>query len=366
MKNVTKIILLVLGIILSIFIILIFVIRINSPGRLNPLTDNNGKVIEGSLTEKNGLQIGHIKQGFFIRSENPDNPVILFLHGGPGSPELPMIEVSEKNNRLEKYFTVCYWDQRAAGMTYSKDIDTADITVSQFVEDTREITEYLINRFGKEKIYIMGHSWGSYLGIKVVEKYPEYYHAFIGIGQVTNQHLSEQLAYHYMMEHAKAINDKKVIKALNKYDPNAKDFPTQKYLISTRTSSMNKYGIGITHNNFSMRTFVKDLVKFKGYTLSEKVRYAKGSIFSLKHVFYYVINDNLFESSTLFEVPIYIIHGLYDYQVSYKLAKEWINFIEAPDRELYTFENSAHSPNTEEPEKFVEVVREIFEKNKIE
>lgn len=362
-KKVKVLVLSVLGVLLLLLLTLFVIVWINSPGKLRPLADEQGTEIAGSLTEKEWLEIGGIKQGFFIRSENPDNPVILFLHGGPGSPELPLIEACEKNERLEKYFTVCYWDQRGAGMTYSKDTDPTSANVPQFVEDTRELTEYLTTRFGKDKIYLMGHSWGSYLGVKVVEKYPEYYHAYIGIGQVTHQHLSEQLAYQYMMERATETNDTKVIKNLAKYDPEAKDFPANDYLLKARTIIMNKYEIGITHEPYSMASLLKDVLLFRGYTLSEKMKYAQGSMFSLNHVFHYVIADNLFESSTSFQVPVYIIHGLYDYQVSYELAKQWLEQIETMDKHLYTFENSAHSPNIEEPEKFVQIMREIERQN---
>jgi pimeloyl-ACP methyl ester carboxylesterase len=97
-----------------------------------------------------------MQQGFFIRSENPENPVILFLHGGPGSPELPIIIPFEKSERLEKNFTMCYWDQRGAGMSFSKSIDPATMTVDQMVEDTRQITEYLQQRFNQDKFVSLG------------------------------------------------------------------------------------------------------------------------------------------------------------------------------------------------------------------
>jgi pimeloyl-ACP methyl ester carboxylesterase len=98
---------------------------------------------------------------------------------------------------------------------------------------------------------------------------------------------------------------------------------------------------------------------FKGYTLSEKVNFVQGMSFSLIHLWDYVIEDNLFESSILFQVPIYIAHGKYDYQVSYTLACEYFEKIEAPEKSFFTFEKSAHSPNGEEPEKFVQIIRNI-------
>jgi len=215
LKKVLKYVFLSVAVILLISFLFLFV---NSPGKLDPLTDEQGHEITGSITEKSKIEIGGIEQGFFIRSENPENPVILFLHGGPGSPELSMMIPTEKSERLEKYFTVCWWEQRGSGLSYSNDIDKSTMTDKQMIEDTREITEYLMKRFKKDKIYLIGHSWGTYLGIKTIEKYPHLYSAYIGVGQMTDQNESEKLAYNYMLNHAKAIGDKDAIADLEKYD----------------------------------------------------------------------------------------------------------------------------------------------------
>lgn len=318
----------------------------------------SGNTPEGGtkIAKKHWAQIGGIPQGCFIRGENERNPVILFLHGGPGSPELPMI----KDTELEKYFTVCYWDQRGAGMTYRSDTDLASMTTEQFVEDTRQITDSLCKWYGVEKIYLMGHSWGSYLGIKTIEKHPELYHAYIGIGQVCNQLESERRAYDYIVAEARKAGDTKTVEAFEKYDKFASDFPSNDYLLTLRTPSMNKYGVGIKHKDCSMLDIALDLLYYRGYTFMDKIHYLQGTIFSLNHMFHKVIEDNLFETSTRFDVPVYIIQGKYDYQVSYQLAKEYFNSVNAPKKEFFTFEESAHSPNLEDSKRFVEVARSII------
>ena len=363
MKKTIKIIGISLLAIITLLLIGLLVLALYSPGKLEPLKDKEGVEIVGSISEKIFTEIGGIKQGFFIRSENPENPVILFLHGGPGSPELPMFYPFETPERLEKYFTVCYWDQRGAGMSYSSTIDPTTMTLAQFIDDTRQITEYLQQRFNKQKIYLMGHSWGTYLGVKTIEKYPDNYIAFIGIGQISNQLESEKIAYNYMMQHAKEIGDKRAVKKLERFNPNASDFPSLKYLLSARSLLMNKYKIGIIHSNeFSVSGLIKNMLTFKGYSISEKLFYFKGSMFSLDNVWHYVESDNLNETSTKFQVPLYIIHGKFDYQVSHTLARQYFERIEAPDKAFFTFENSAHSPNVEEPDRFVTVVREITDR----
>ena len=364
MKKVIKIILKIIGItslsIIGVLMIGLIIVAINSPGRLDPLKDREGNEITGSLVEKNWTEIGGIQQGFFIRAENLNNPVLLFLHGGPGSPQLPMLIPNELHERLERYFIVCYWDQRGAGMSFSRSIDPASMTIEQMIEDTRQIAEYLKQRFNQERIFLMGHSWGSLLGIKTVEKYPEKFWAYIGIGQVTNQIESERLAYNFMLQHAIEINDRRAIRALQRFDKNAPEFPCIDYTMGVRTRLMNKYGVGFTRENMSMFDAAVGMLLFRGYTLSEKLNYIQGMMFSQIHLWNSVVLEkNLFETSTSFQVPIYVIHGRYDYQVSYTLARQWFDKIEAPDKEFFSFENSAHSPIIEEQERFVQVVREI-------
>lgn len=349
MKKIIKITLYIVGSLIGLIVLFLLTIWIYS-----------GNTPEGGtkIATKGWAHIGGIKQGYFIRGENEHNPVILFLHGGPGSPELPMI----KHTELEKYFTICYWDQRGAGMTFSSDTDPGTMTIGQFVEDTRQMTDSLRKWYGVDKIYLMGHSWGSYLGIKTIEKHPELYHAYIGIGQVCNQLESEQLAYDYIVAEAHKVGDKQTIKAFEVYDKYADDFPSNDYLLKVRSNSMNKYGVGIKHKDCSMFDIAVDLLYYRGYTVMDKMHFLQGTMFSLNNMFHKIIEDNLFETSTRFEVPVYILHGRHDYQVSYKLAKAYLDSIDAPQKGFFTFEESAHSPNLEEVEQFVEVIRAIAEK----
>lgn len=222
----------------------VLVALVKSPGKLAPLKDKHGADIPGSISEKVWLEVNGIQQGMFLRGENPDNPVVLYLHGGPGTPMLQFITATEKYERLEKYFTVAYWDQRGSGMTYSRSGDPSTWTVEQMVDDAHEVTKYLKSRFGQSKIYLLGHSWGSYLGVKVAEKYPADYLAYVGMGQVADATESERLSYHQMLDHAKEIGDEEVVQQLLAFDPDAADFPSFDYTFKVRTSTLEKYGWG--------------------------------------------------------------------------------------------------------------------------
>ena len=323
------------------------------------IKDDAGKIIKAGISEKIYMDVGGIRQGMFLRGMDTSKPVLLFLHGGPGSPELAMGMNTEGERKLAKFFVVCYWDQRGAGMSFSSKINQETMTVSQMIEDTKEVTLYLQKRFNKDKIYIMGHSWGTYLGIKTISKYPELYYAYMGMGQVTNQKKSEILAYHYMLEEAKRRKEAKAIQRLQAFDVNDASFPPMKYIQGIRSKLMNEYGIGVMHENASMSKMLKDMIKFKGYTLKEKMNYMRGLLFSQKLLFPNIIEDSLFVSSKSFNIPVFILHGKYDYQVSHDLAKEYYESIDAPRKGFYTFEHSAHSPFWEEPEAFAVALREI-------
>lgn len=349
--------------IIGILLLCMLIIWINSPGKLKPLKDAQGNVIQDSISEKVWLEVNGIQQGMFIRGENLENPVVLYLHGGPGTPLLQFIEFLEKEERLEKYFTVCYWDQRGSGMTYSKSTDPETITVEQMVEDTRVVTEYLQSRFGQDKIYIAGQSWGTYLGVKTIEKYPHNYLAYVGIGQVTNQTQSERLAYECMLTLARESDDQDVVETLANYDPSAEDFPRLDYLVKVRTKLLNKYGIGHLHRGLTTGEMLNALFVFKGYTVREKINWFLGADFSMVHLFPVILDDDLLVSSPEFEIPFYIIQGTYDYQVSQKLAEEYLIALIAPKKNFFMFTNSAHSPNMEEPEEFVTVFCDIASEN---
>lgn len=353
----------ILGVILISIILVILVVLINSTGKLPQLKDAQGKVIKDSISEKVWIEVNGIEQGMFIRGENKDNPIVLYLHGGPGTPMLQFVTYLEEDERLEKDFTVCYWDQRGSGMTYSKTTDPSTMTVEQMVEDTKVVTEYLKKRFKQDKIYLIGHSWGSYLGVKVAEKYPKDYFAYVGIGQVTDQTQSERLAHDYMLNHAIDIHDEEIIKKLEPIDINEESFPSINYLVKVRTGILNRYKIGHLHQGLKTTDMIKALFVFKGYTLKEKIKWVQGADFSMEYLFPVVLSNNLFESSTEFQIPFYIVQGDYDYQVSQVLAEKYLNTITAPKKEYFSFSDSAHSPNMEETKKFVEVFQRIGMEN---
>lgn len=306
------------------------------------------------MNEKIYIEINGARQGMFLQSESTENPVLLFLHGGPGSPEIAFNQ--KYPSGLEKLFTVCWWEQRGSGISYNRNIKPEEMTIEQMISDTIEVTHYLQKRFGKERIYLMGHSWGSFLGVLAVQQKPELFHAYIGVGQVAQQDKSERLGYTYMMEEFSKRNDTRMVSRLKKFNIND-GAPISMAYLSLRSTGMNKLGIGVMHNMSSMLECVSIVLSYKGYTLREKFRFVFGSPFSLKNLFDAVVKIDLIKQAPSLQIPVYILQGIYDYQVSYALAREYAKALNAPIKGFYTFENSAHSPCFEEADKMRNILR---------
>ncbi|MFX1343243.1 MAG: alpha/beta fold hydrolase, partial [Promethearchaeota archaeon] len=134
-----------------------------------------------SISSLEEITLGDLKQWIFIRGSDQKNPVLVFLHGGPGAPLLGMASSRKYDAELIKHFTVVHWDQRGAGKSFNRDIPVDSMTLDRFVEDCNELIDYLRNRFHMQKVFIVGHSGGTIIGIKTAHKYPEKIHAYVGV-----------------------------------------------------------------------------------------------------------------------------------------------------------------------------------------
>lgn len=319
-----------------------------SPGKPKQFLDEKGNKLSNSISEKIFLNINGSKQGLFIKGKNLNNPIILYLHGG-----MPDYFLTERYpTHLEDNFTIVWWEQRNCGISYNSKTTENKTTLDMLVDDTIELTKYLIKRFNKEKIYLMGHSGGTFLGVYVIDKSPELYKAYIGIAQMSDQLLSERSAYKYILNKYRELNDRKMIQYFQSISfDNITDVP-EKYL-KMRDKAMHELGIGTMRNirNLFTDLFLPSLY-FSEYTLAEKYHlWVSKSKSGISQNWKEMVKTNLMESKIKFKVPIYFFHGLYDYTCSYELAKKYFEKISAPLKGFYTFDKSAHSPLFEEPEK---------------
>ena len=348
-----------ISILLTAILILTGILLAMSPGRPEPFLDEKGNPLAGSLSEKILLNINGVEQGMFIQSKDIHNPVLLFVHGGPGMPEYWLTQ--RYPSGLEDHFTVVWWEQRGAGLSYHPDIPSETMTAEQFVADTLEVTRYLIERFGQEKIYLLGHSWGSYIGIQAVAQAPELYHAYIGMGQITYQLQSEQLAYEYALAQYKAIGDTRMVRKLEAAPPTM-TVPLPTEYEALRDAYMHGAGIGTTREMSSVITGIfLPSWQFRGYTLAEKFNLWRGKVYSRSREFGLwetMLTTDLTQQVTELDLPIYFFHGQYDYTCAYPLAGAYFDQLQAPLKGFYTFEHSAHTPLFEEPEKALNILLE--------
>ncbi len=350
-----SIMLTMISIFLVCILILAGVLLACSPGKTKPFLDESGKHVEGSISEKIYVNINGLEQGMFIKGKNVNNPVLLYLHGG-----MPDYFLTRKYpTGLEDYFTIVWWEQRGSGLSFSADIPPETMTLEQMISDTKAVTNYLRNRFGKDKIYLMGHSGGTFIGIQVASQSPELYHAYIGVSQISNQLQSERLAYEYMLKKFGERGNKKMVRKLEAA-PVTLNSGTPDAYRALRDPAMHSLGIGTTHDMNSVITgiFIPSLL-CREYTLTEKFNLWRGKSRSgISILWANMITTDLAMQVTELKLPVYFVGGIYDYTVSYILAKDYFEKIKAPVKGFYTFERSAHSPMFEEPEKMRQILRD--------
>lgn len=349
--KVAKVMLIALCVLLACSLFLFSILLIWSPGKPQPFLDASGKTIAGSISEKIYVDVNGVKQGMFIRGKNKNNPVVLFLHGGPGMPEYFLAE--KYFSKFEENFTVCYWEQRGCGLSYQSDNASKSVTTEQLVSDTIAATNYLRKQFGQQKIYLMAHSWGTFPGIQAAAKSPELYYAYIGIGQISQQQESERLAYQYILAQYKASGNQSMIKKMGNYA----DYQSNP---SLRDSTMHDLGVGTMHNMKSVFWGIfLPVMQCKAYTLTEKINlwHSKAVLVASTDLRQNMLNANMAVKVPKLDIPVYFFSGIYDYTVSYTLTESYFKKLQAPVKGFYLFQQSAHSPIFEEPEKTLRIMR---------
>ncbi|MGC9343290.1 MAG: alpha/beta fold hydrolase [Bacteroidales bacterium] len=354
MKTMICALLTITGLLISLGVYLVII----SPGRPEAMKDANGNSLEGSISEKIFVPIGGVTQGMFIRTKDIENPVLLFVHGGPGFPNYFLFEKFKPG--LEDYFTVCYWEQRGGGLSYTPEVTRESMTLEQSASDAIEVTRYLRDWFKKDKIYIMAWSGGTPIALSAVANAPELFQAYIAMAQITRQAESERIAYDYMLKQLAEENNQRSIKQLKKY----RDLETESDLIAffnsgTRDNLMHKMGIGTMRD---MKSVFRDVFvavwTCKAYTLREKYNIWKSKFSFLPGTGLktQALTKDYFLAYPEINVPVYFMCGKYDLTVNADLAREYYHYLKAPVKAYYTFENSAHGPLFEEPERFREIL----------
>jgi pimeloyl-ACP methyl ester carboxylesterase len=322
-----------------------------SRGAFTPaITDAAGQPLPGSIASLEAVQLGGTEQWILIRAVDRANPLLLFLHGGPGAAE--MVITRPHTAALEEHFLVVHWDQRGAGKSASAVDPESAMNIEQFISDTRELVELLRKRFAKEKVYVVGHSWGSVLGVLTVQRYPELFYAYIGVGQVVHMEENERLSYRWTLQQAREADDSEAIAQLEEIGPPpyGEDSFDKLY---TQRQLLAKYG-GEIHGSpeGNQGLFMKYITEATEYTILEKIQFSPAMIKTLQLMWDEVMTVNLMVQAPRLEIPVYFMIGRHDYETPFELAERYFETLQAPSKSWVWFEQSAHSPNIEEAEKF--------------
>ncbi len=290
-------------------------------------TNAIGNKINGS----EAIQIGGIKQWIKFKGDNNQAPVLLFLHGGPGNSV--MAYADKFTSELQQHFIVVQWDQRGSGQTDVLNNYLGPLTVSLFVSDAIELIRSLASKFSQEKIYLMGHSWGGYLGLRVAAERPELLKGYFAVSPMINQLESERLSLNSMIEKANKENNKQ---AASEFDQVKIPFENGEQLYYHR----------------------KWLSKFMASSIPTRAKVATWASKWLT-LFNEASQTNFFEFAPELKCPVYFLIGSNDYQTHFSLAESYYQQVVCKEKKLYWFTDSAHNPHLTEPLKFQKIIIDI-------
>lgn len=352
------------GILFSIIVVTMIFLP-PSLGKMPLFYDDKGNFVPGSISEKTYIDVDGTKIGMLITAKDETKPVLLFLGGGPGIPEY-LLEY-ERPTGIANEFVVCYLEYRGTSISYDKNMSREDMMTERYLSDIVAVTEYLKERFNQDKVYLMGHSFGTSLGIQVVHNHPELYHAYIAMAQITDQKKSEGIAYQFMLEQYKLENNTKMVKKFEKYPILTSEKAYLEYKTALlRDNAMHDLGVGTTRNMDSVITgiFLPSL-RCKVYTPMERINIWRSKAFiTSSPIGIESTQFNAFDKVPSLEIPVYFFGGIYDYTCCYSLQKEYYETLDAPQKGFYTFDNSAHSPLFEEPQRAIEILTKDVLENK--
>lgn len=297
------------------------------------------------------VDINGAKQWISIYGEDKNNPVLLYLHGGPGSATSPYDYAFTR--KWADVYTVVTWDQRNCGKSYSPEQNDIELSYDLLMSDGVEMTKYILDYLGKDKITLLGHSWGTYYGCNLVLEYPEYYNAYIGTGQLIDFHENEVA---FKEEASKWVgDDEEGLELLSKLTID--DFSMEYYI--ARNGLMEKYGYDIFADGTDYNLIAAQIFN-PYYSLSDFINYLNADI----TVYMNFLDSDEFMKFSLcgraeYQIPYYNINGDRDYQTNYLLAQEYFDEVEAPNKKMYIMKDTTHGLLESKSEEFSEILHEI-------
>lgn len=325
-----------------------------------PFTRDDARAIIAAsqkIVSPNGIEamvsvrINGTTQWLSIRGQDRRNPILLFLHGGPGAPDMPLAYTFQ--TPWEDYFTVVQWDQRGAGKTYGANDPEAlapTMTVERMTDDAEAVARYLRETYHKRKIFLVGHSFGSVLGVRLAQRHPDWFYAYIGVGQIVDMKRSEAIGYQFALRQARAHGNREAERELLALAPYPGDRMTVERIGIERKWSDYYGGLAYGRTSFDFDSDAEKLSPAYGDTDLRALD--AGSAFSITRLLDELMGMD-FDRVTRFGCPVIMFVGRHDYSVSHELTAEWYAKLQAPSKKLVWFDRASHMIMQEEPGRFL-------------
>jgi proline iminopeptidase len=307
------------------------------------------------------VSIGGIDQWIQVRGQDRNNPILLFIHGGPGQAFIPFAR--EFQGPWERHFTVVQWDQRGAGKTYASndaELQRRTMTVSRMQLDALEVVSYLRRRFNRDKVVVMGASWGSVLGLWLAHEHPEVVAAYVGVGQAIDMQANAKLAYDEALQMARTLHHSEAVRELERLQPYPSSAPdvrsggvAQQWQAELLGPPGRRY--------LDMKRLLPVLFSAPEYSLRDVYGFTRGQIASLETLLPEVRTLNLTTMGTAFAVPVFFFQGRFDPYCRPSIVERYAATITAVRHEVVWFEHAGHFPFFEERERFLdELLRRVL------
>jgi pimeloyl-ACP methyl ester carboxylesterase len=318
----------------------------------SPIVGPDGEPLPGSVAEITTVPLGGHEQTVMLRGRSADNPVLLYLAGGPGGTDLGAMRADVG---LEQHFVVATWEQRGVGKSYATLDPVETLTLEQMMEDTVELTNYLRERFDEEKVYLVGNSWGTVLGVLVVQQYPELFHAYVGTGQMVSPRETDIMFYEDTLAWAEETGNANLAATLRENGPPPYDNLLDYEPAIAYEHDWNYYPELDMSKEMPNNLFVPE------NTLMDRINGLRSFLDTFSILYPQIQEIDFRQDIPALEVPVTLVIGAHEARGRAVLAEAWFEMLDAPSKELVVFEHSGHRPSFEQPAAFVSVMTRLVE-----
>ncbi|MBZ8176018.1 alpha/beta fold hydrolase [Staphylococcus delphini] len=311
---------------------------------------------DGRTVQKHYLTLNGHRQGVIIESRGTDKPILLVVHGGPGFPLYSFFRAHHID--LTDRYTVVFWDQRGTGMSYTREtVEMADL-----ISDLYQLIQFLRHHFQQNQVYLMCHSFGTIIGNHVAHRYPELIAAYIGMGQLGDVFRNEQCILQHLRFLAHEERNQRAIKQLNAIHL-TRDFNQDCQYEKARQRYTARYHVGFSSRGYSVWRMFRVMMQTPYYRLMERINIVRGSLSTFEHLTSEMAHTNLNDIAQEIKVPFYILQGVHDMQTTYEDSKAFFEHVGSAEKRFYAFQDTAHAPFVDEPEKMIEMMHEIVDRH---